>query len=237
MTTPPDPGTPDGAAPDKLRRRIAAEAGRMLGSAGDSHRARLRAARRVARAWVPEERLPDHGEIRRAAGAELKKAASDPPALAGDRFDDIAALVRMLATVNQDPVKHPEGDALEHTLQVFELVRGQRPYDEELLTAALVFDVGRAIDRGDAVAAALAALAGLVTERTRWFVEALPAARARAAGTLGHRARLRLESHPDFADLELLAEADRRGRVRGGESPSLDEAIAAVRALDAESAD
>ncbi|MFM7520657.1 MAG: hypothetical protein ACKO9B_09345, partial [Planctomycetota bacterium] len=86
MTTPADPERPDGGPPDKLRRRIAAEAGRLLGSAGDSHRARLRAARRVARGWVPEERLPDHGEIRRAAGAGWKKAASDPPVLAGDRF-------------------------------------------------------------------------------------------------------------------------------------------------------
>jgi len=234
MTTPPDPGPPDGAAPDKLRRRIAAEAGRILGSAGDSHRARLRAARRVARAWVPEERLPDHGEIRRAAGAELKKAASDPPALAGDRFDGIAALVRMLATVKQDPVKHPEGDALEHALQVFELVRGQRPYDEELLTAALVHDVGRAVDRADPVAAGLEAVAGLVTPRTAWLVETLPTAAAYHDRTLGQRARQRLEAHPDFLDALLLAEADRKGRVRGYAAPTLDEAIAILRSLEAD---
>ncbi len=226
------PGRP-AEGPDKLRRQIATEAARLLAGGGDSHRARLRAARRVARGWVPEERLPDHGEIRRAVGQELAGAASDPPPLAGDRFDDIAVLVRMLATVKQDPVKHPEGDALEHTLQVFELVRAERPYDEELLTAALVFNVGRAIDRGDPVAAALEALDGLVTERTRWLVEALPAARAHAAGTLGQRARARLEAHPDFAEVEMLAAADRHGRVRGGVSPTLDEAIALLRGLDA----
>lgn len=223
-----------GDGPDKLRRRIAAEAARLVAGGGDSHRARLRAARRVAGGWVPDERLPDHGEIRRAAERELAGAASDPPPLAGDRFDGIASLARMLATVRQDRVKHPEGDALEHALQVFELIRGERPYDEELLTAALVFDVGRAIDRGDPVAAAVAALEGLVTERTRWFVAALPAARAHAAGTLGQRARARLESHPDFAEVEILAAADRHGRVRGGVSPTLDEAIGLLRALDAD---
>lgn len=229
----PDQAGQPGAAPDKLRRRIAGEAARMVAGGGDSHRSRLRAARRVARGWVPEERLPDHGEIRRAVGEGLVGSASDPPPLAGDRFDDIGALVRMLATVKQDPVKHPEGDALEHTLQVFERVRAERPYDEELLTAALVFDVGRAIDRADPVAAALDALAGLVTERTRWLVETLPAARAHAAGTLGHRARGRLEAHPDFTEVEILAAADRHGRVRGGVSPTLDEAIALLRSLDA----
>ncbi|NBV44477.1 MAG: hypothetical protein EBR86_02270 [Planctomycetia bacterium] len=171
--------------------------------------------------------------MEKSVAPELAGAASDPPPVAGDRFDDIAALVRMLATVKQDPARHPEGDALEHTLQVFELVRAERPYDEELLTAALVFDVGRAIDRGAPVAAALLALAGLVTERTAWLVESLPAARAHAAGTLGQRARARLEAHPDFAEVELLATADRRGRVRGGVSPTLEEAITLLRGLDA----
>jgi len=55
-----------------------------------------------------------------------------------------------------------------------------------------------------------------------------------AAGTLGHRARKRLEAHADFLDVLLLAEADRRGRQRGLAAPSLDEAIAILRCLATE---
>ena len=104
----------------------------------------------------------------------------------------------------------------------------------ELLTAALVHDVGRAIDRSDPVAATLEAVGDLVTERTKWLVEALPAARGHVEQTLGHRARKRLEAHADFLDVILLAEADRRGHQRGYPAPSLDEAIAILRNLERE---
>jgi hypothetical protein len=77
-------------------------------------------------------------------------------------------------------------------------------------------------------------LEGLITPRTAWFVEMLPVAKAYADRTLGHRARLRLEAHPDFLDALLLAEADRKARVRGYDAPSLDEAIAILRGLEAE---
>jgi len=126
---------------------------------------------------------------------------------------------------------------LEHSLQVFARVRAERPYDEELLTAALVHDVGRAIDRDAPVPATLTALEGLITPRTAWLVETLPAAVAYGDRTLGHRARQRLEGHADFLDALVLADADRRARVRGYDAPSLDEAIAILRELDAEAAD
>jgi hypothetical protein len=231
--------TPGGTGGGKLRRRIAEEAARILSHGGDSRRARYRAARRLARGWVPEEDLPTHDEVRRELGPHAAGAsAGDLPApvgfahLTGDRFDQIADLVRVLATVRQDPLKHPEGDALDHALQVFDRVYEERPFDEELLTAALVHEVGRAIDRANQVAAGLEALGDLVTPRTRWLVESLETAHAHADNTLGLRARHRLEAHPDFLDVLLLAEADRRSRVRGYDSPSLEEAIAILRDLE-----
>jgi hypothetical protein len=186
--------SPAADRPDKLRLRIAGEAGRMLADrGGDARRAGFRAARRLGRGWVPPQHLPDAGEIRR----ETERA-------------------------------------LEHSLQVFERVSEECPWDEELLTAALVHDIGLAIDRANAVAVALEELADLVTDRTRWLVEMLPVATALHAGTLGHRARHRLEEHPDYDSLRLLESADRRGHVRSGEAPTLEEAIEILRGLDSD---
>ena len=100
------------------------------------------------------------------------------------------------------------------------------------LTAALVHEIGNAIDRANHVAAGLEALGELVTPRTKWLVESLEAAHAHGDNTLGLRARHRLEAHPDFLDALLLAESDRKARVRGYDAPSLDEAIAILRALE-----
>lgn len=222
--------------PDTLRQRIAAEAARGVAAGSDTRRAVFRAARRVARGWVPEDQLPTAAEVRGGVQHRLDPSSSLAH-LAGGRFERIAALVGLLATVRQNPVTHPEGDALEHALQVFDLVQAERPFDEELLTAALVHEVGRVIDRDDVVAAGIEALGDLVTPRTRWFVESLAAARGYEDRTLGRRARQRLEAHPDFEDVLVLAAADRRGRVRGYAAPTLDEAIAILRALDDEDED
>lgn len=233
MTTP-DP-TPDrpaaGEDRDRLRQRIAEEAARSVARGSDARRATFRAARRVGRGWVPDDRLPRPDEVCDEVRRELDATAALQP-LVGDRFDALAAAVSVLATVRQDPVRCPEGDALEHSLQVFDRVHRECPFDEELLTAALVHDVGRAIDRSDPVAATLAAVGDLITERTRWLVESLPAARAHVERTLGHRARRRLESHPDFLEALLLAEADRLGHARGYPAPTLDEAVAILRGLE-----
>jgi predicted HD phosphohydrolase len=226
-------GHAEGPAPerrDKLRQRIAAEAARGVAAGSDAKRAVFRAARRVARGWVPDDRLPGPDEVRGEVQQRLDPRAALSH-LAGDRFDRIAALVGMLATVRQDRAAHPEGDALEHALQVFDLVHGERPFDEELLTAALVHDVGRAIDRTNPVASCVSVLGDLITERTRWLVESLEVAAAHGNHTLGARARQRLESHPDFLDVLLLAECDRKACIRGYDAVSLDEAIAILRRL------
>jgi hypothetical protein len=220
-------------ADDKLRRRIAAAAARGMAGGTDATRAVFRAARRVAGGWVPDDRLPSGAEVRQEA-ARMLDPATAAAGITGDRFDRIAAIVGVLATVRQDPVRHPEGDVLEHSLQVFDLVHAERPYDEELLTAALVHDVGRAIDRAAPEAAALESLAGLITPRTAWLVETLPVATAYQERTLGQRARQRLEAHPDFLDAILLAEANRKARVRGYDAPSLDAALAILRGLEAD---
>jgi hypothetical protein len=230
---------------DKLRRRITYEAARMLYTHQESqfYRARLRAARRVCQGWVRPEDLPTNQEIREeiASLARLREGAT--PAFDGehelplarsrplDRFSVYRMLLAPLETVKQDPQRHPEGDALYHSLQVFSLAREALPYDEEFQLAALLHDVGKAIDPRDHVAAALEALDGAITERTAWLIEHHPHAQALRDGTLGVRARRRLEAAEDFEDLLLLADCDRAGRQVGARVPDLDEAIAHLREL------
>ena len=148
-----------------------------------------------------------------------------------DRFQIYQMLLVPLETVRQSPEFHPEGDALYHSLQVFELARDASPHDEELQLAALLHDVGKAIDPRDHVAAALEALSGHVTERTAWLIAHHMEAGELRDGTLGARARRRLEAHEDFDDLMLLCDCDRRGRVRGAQVADVEEALDHLREL------
>ena len=153
-----------------------------------------------------------------------------------DRFTLFRMLLEPLEGVKQSPKYHPEGDALYHSLQVFELARDERPYDEEFLLAALLHDVGKAIDPSDHVGAALEALEGSISERTAWLIEHHMDAQAYRDGTLGHRARIRLQASEWFDDLLLLHELDRRGRVRGAFVCELDEALDYIRGMNPDDA-
>jgi len=148
-----------------------------------------------------------------------------------DRFAVYRALLLPLAGVAQSREYHPEGDALYHSLQVFTLARDELPYDEEFQLAALLHDVGKAICNEDHVSAGLAALEGYITQRTHWLIEHHMAARALAEGTLGARARQRLEASEDFEELKLLAECDRRGRAPGVQVEEIDDALDSIREL------
>lgn len=148
-----------------------------------------------------------------------------------DRFQIYRMLLLPLEAVKQSPKWHPEGDALYHSLQVFDLARDALPYDEEFQTAALLHDVGKGIDPHDHVAAALEALEGHITPRTAWLIEHHMEAHQLHDGTLGVRSRRRLAASEDFEDLMLLSTCDRQGRQRGVETPDLDEALEHLREL------
>lgn len=166
------------------------------------------------------ERYPDI-----TLGAELLETLPE------DRFEVYRMLLAPLEHVRQSPKRHPEGDALFHSLQVFELARGHLPYDEEFLLAALLHDVGKGIDRGDHIRAALAALGEAITPRTAWLIEHHADATALREGKLGARSRRRLEARESFEELMLLSRCDREGRRRGVEVPELEDAIDYLREL------
>lgn len=148
-----------------------------------------------------------------------------------DRFQLFESLLLPLEDVKQPLKYHPEGDALYHSLQVFDLARNEMAYDEEFLAAALLHDVGKAIDPADHVAAGLEALVGFITERTAWLIEHHMLAHQMVDGSLGARARRRLQESEHFDDLVLLGECDRGGRVPGVVAPELEEALDYLREI------
>ncbi len=148
-----------------------------------------------------------------------------------DRFQVYESLLLPLENVKQDPRWHPEGDALYHSLQVFDHACDEAPYDEELLLAALLHDVGKAIDPQDHTAAGLEALEGFITDRTAWLIEHHMEGHGLVDRSLGVRARRRLQQSENFEDLITLARCDRAGRQAGVEAPELDEALDYIRNL------
>jgi predicted HD phosphohydrolase len=83
--------------------------------------------------------------------------------------DELFSLLDALDGVRQSPRYHPEGDALFHSLQVFELAH-RSTNDRVLWAAALFHDVGKAVDGPlhDEIGADL--LDGLLPARAVWLV-------------------------------------------------------------------
>ena len=149
-----------------------------------------------------------------------------------DRFQLFTALLLPLENVKQNPKYHPEGDVLYHSLQVFDLACDELPYDEEFLLAALLHDVGKGIDPQNHVAAGLEALEGFISERTAWLIEHHMEAHLILDGTIGVRAKRRLQTNESYEDLLLLCECDRAGRVAGVATSDLEEALGYIGELN-----
>jgi predicted HD phosphohydrolase len=120
--------------------------------------------------------------------------------------DDLFSLLEGLDGIPQSPRYHPEGDALFHSLQAFDLAR--RATDDRVLWAAALFhDVGKAIDGPlhDEVGADL--LEGLLCDRAVWLVRHHLDLLKDPRGT-----RRRFRGTPELRDLELLRRWDLGGR-------------------------
>ena len=148
-----------------------------------------------------------------------------------DRFQVYYSLLLPLENVKQHPKYHPEGDALYHSLQVFDRACDCLPYDEEFLLAALLHDVGKGIDPHDHVYSGLEALQGFITQRTGWLIEHHMEAHKLHDRTIGARARKRLQQNESYDELVLLGECDRAGRVVGVQTTELEEALEFIRQI------
>lgn len=130
-------------------------------------------------------------------------------------------------------VQHPEGDTLYHSLQVFELARREGyGYDIEFLQAALLHDVGKALDSRDHAEVGADALAGFVTPRTEFLVRHHMDALHYKQGTLGHKKTVELRHSEFFEDLMELREFDTRGRQRGTIVDTVEEALEYLKKLE-----
>ncbi len=151
-----------------------------------------------------------------------------------DRFLIWPLMLTPLEEVRQDPRYHPEGDALYHSLQAFELARQEMPFDQELITAALLHDVGKAIDRSDHVAAGLEALEGTLTDREAFLIAHHMDVQADSKGGAAGKVRRKLAESEWFDDLLTLRDIDQRARRPGVRVCTVEEAIAFLQAMDAE---
>jgi hypothetical protein len=233
---------------DKLRQQILFEAARLMFQRQEQEyaRAKLRAARTLCRQRLRPSQLPTNREIREElerlsngyAGASLIANGDDepdcPPSEGSDRFRIYRHLLAPLAKIEQDHRRHPEGDVLYHSLQVYVLASDELPYDEELRLAALLHDVGKGIDPYHSISAGLQSLGDSISERTAWLIENHALARGFLDGRIGIRARRRLQHAESYDELILLAKCDLAGRVPGAKVPELDEALFQLRELAAD---
>lgn len=211
----------------RLRRQIAWEAARLMVEFPQLcvSSAKVEATRRIAPTGTRRNEVPSDAEIGRQYRGLAGVCVASPLAERGDCFERFRDLLAPLEKIRQDPRYHPEGDALYHSLQVFDHARDHAPYDAEFLAAALLHDVGKAIDRAEHERAGAAALRGHVSERTAWLIENHMRSDELGEGRLGARTKRRLQAHEWFDDLLALGECDRAGRQAGVEAPELDEAL------------
>jgi hypothetical protein len=216
-----------------LRDRIAYEAARLLYQrrVGDVRQARRKATRRIARRWVDNDQLPSDEEIQQSFEAFHRMVTPPAEDECVDRFELFREVLRPLEQIVPGRTHHPEGDLLYHSLQVFTLARDELSYDEEFLTAALLHDAGKGIDPYDHEQAILDVLGDVLTDREAWLILHHTEGLHALDGTLGHRARKRLEESPDFEELMRLARCDRDGRALGRQTPDLEDALEYLQGL------
>ncbi len=200
---------------ENLRRNICFGAAQLLHTRRETNfvTAKRRAARAITRSYIDSASLPTDMEIRMALQqlvsttvpgvSETSFIAAEDENLPDTRYADYVALLEPLDRVQLPRDTHPEGDLLYHSLQVFELAKDARPWDEEFLLAALLHDIGKLgvsnsildkpsklDDREFATIKMHPAFSDEILSRVQAFADIAPIAR-------GHHERLDGKGYPD----------------------------------------
>lgn len=127
-------------------------------------------------------------------------------------------LSRILAPLRhtpQDPVHHPEGDVLTHTMQVCNLACRETD-DVELRLAALLHDVGKQIEGHGHEKHSVDLVRDVVSEKTLWLIENHMRFWYWIDGRMKKLSKVRgMSESPWIGDLACLARWDRAGLKAG----------------------
>ncbi len=133
------------------------------------------------------------------------------------------SLLENLADIEQSPKYHPEGNALYHSLQVFQCAL-QDTDNPILWAAALLHDVGKAIDYPDHARIGAAELEGLIHPYACWLIE-----HHLDLLTSPRRTRNKWRSSQKLGDLGRLRKWDLKGRETDVEVMSVEQALETLR--------
>ena len=148
-------------------------------------------------------------------------------------YEFFKLLLLPLEDVKESVEYHPEGDALYHSLQVFELaIREGYGYDIEFLQAALLHDIGKSIDYQHHAVVGAEVLEGFVSERVLFLIRHHIDALYLQQKKLGHKKQVVIKQSPYFEDLLALRDLDSRGRKQGVLVSTIDEALDYLKRLE-----
>lgn len=147
-----------------------------------------------------------------------------------DRFEILEDLARGLEHLRRPSPDHPEGDVLHHSLQLFDLARRERDYDEEFLTAALMHDVGAMTRSPEPMRESRKLLDRIVTRRTLALIWGMELALREPPLSAGEIEAAVGADNVD--DVLLLARLDRLARKPGAVVATLESAVEHLRSLD-----
>lgn len=218
-----------------VRRTIAMEAAKLLYSKKESdyYIAKKKAAQHLGiHYFYQKENIPSNKEVRNEINL-LVHSYQNPKKENEDKYHVFKLLLLPLESI-KGGAAHPEGDMLYHSLQVFELSKKWHSYDVEFLQAALLHDVGKAIDPQYHAESGAYAIKNFVSERVFFLVRFHSDAQLFLQNKIGHKNKLRLKKSDYFEDLIELAELNKKGREPGAIVNSVDESLVFLRELEQE---
>jgi predicted HD phosphohydrolase len=220
----------------KLRQKVAVEAAKLLYDRLEND---YQIAKEKALQFLDLEEnsafLPQDHEVRMEILkiGNLYQSYQEQQEIHESDYDHFFALLAPLEEISGG-FRHPEGDFLYHSLQVFERAKLGSGYDFDFLLSALLHDVGQAVDPKRHAEAGAYLLEGLVSERVLFLVRYHEDAFLLRKRKLGQKRKTLLQQSPYLDDLFRLVELDQKGRESGVEVCSIEEALQYLQDLENE---